>query len=325
MKRLKKYWFIMFLMISFTFVSCKKDNNISLPTAKTYAPLFIASYTVTVGFEVVSDGGSPIIDCGIFMSASVNPETSGTRLQIAKDTGLFVVQINNLTPNTQYYIKAYAINAKGESRGDQVNFASPGTAMDYDNNVYETTKIGNQQWMAKNLKTTHFLNGDLISTTTPATFDISGESSPKYQWAYGGDDANTSAYGRLYTFYTITDTRKVCPAGWHIPTDTDWTTLESALGGFTIAGSSLKETGNSHWVSPYNLDATNMACFKALPGGYRNEIGGFSFTGNYGFWWSSTEGDISYAWVRSLSVQSSQITRSSFYKKSGLSVRCIKD
>jgi uncharacterized protein (TIGR02145 family) len=322
MKKQNIFLFSIVLLLSISVVSCKKENNISLPKVTTYSPIFIASSTVTVGY---SDGGSALLESGLFMGISTNPETSGSRLKIGTDTGNYVVQINGLLPGTQYFIKAYATNAKGESLGEEVNFTSPATVSDFDNNVYETVKIGTQQWMAKNLKTTHYLNGELIATTSPSTLNISGETSPKYQWSYGGDDLNAATYGKLYTYYAITDTRKVCPAGWHVPTDTDWTALESALGGFTIAGSSLKETGNTHWISPYNLDATNITCFKALPGGYRNDTGGFSFSGNYGFWWSSTQGDAYYAWARSLSVQSSQISRSSFMKNYGASVRCIKD
>ena len=325
MKTKNNYWFLLFIIISFTLITCKKENNISLPTVKTYSPLYIASTAATVGCSVESDGGSAILDCGLYMGISQNPETSGTKLQIGSDTGVFLGIVNGLSPNIQYYIKAYAQNAKGESLGDQVTFTTPGTITDYDNNIYETVKIGTQTWMAKNLKTTHYVNGDLIGTSNPSTLDISYETSPEYQWSYGGDDANALIYGKLYTWYTITDTRKVCPVGWHIPTDAEWATLEFELGGYIIAGSELKEARNSHWISPYNLDANNISCFNALPGGYRNQTGGFSYIGNYGNWWSSTQGDVSTAWVRSLFVQSGQVSRMDFLKWYGASVRCIKD
>lgn len=319
------YSFLIFIIFGFTFTACKKTDKISLPVVITYTPLYIESTSVTIGCMVESDGGSPIIGCGIYMGLSQNPATTGTQLQIASDTGSFLGQVSGLLPNTQYFIKAYAKNAKGESLGAQVNFTTPGTINDYENNVYETVRIGTQLWMAQNLGTTHYLNGDIIGTTNPPTLDISNVTSPEFQWSYGGIDANAIIYGKLYTWYTISDSRKVCPAGWHIPTDSDWATLESALGGYIIAGSELKEAGNSHWVSPYNLDATNESCFKALPGGYRNVSGGFSFLGNYGYWWSATEGDVSNSWARSLFVQSGQITRTAFLKMNGASVRCIKD
>jgi uncharacterized protein (TIGR02145 family) len=325
MKTQSIYSFLIFIIFGFTFTTCKKTDRISLPVVITYTPLYVESTSATIGCMVKSDGGSQIVGCGIYMGISQNPETTGTQLQIASDTGSFLGQVSGLLPNIQYFIKAYAKNAKGESLGDQVNFTTPGTITDYEKNIYETVKIGPQLWMAQNLGTSHFLNGDLIGTTSPSTQDISNVISPEYQWSYGGDDANAKIYGKLYTWYTITDPRKVCPAGWHIPTDSEWTTLESTLGGYIIAGSELKEGGNSHWVTPYNLDATNESCFKALPGGYRNVTGGFSYLGSYGYWWSSTEGDVSNSWIRSLFVQSGQISRTAFLKMNGASVRCIKD
>lgn len=324
MKTQNSYWLPVFIIISFTLITCKKTDNISLPIVKTYSPLYIASTEATVGCIVESDGGSDII-CGIYMGTLQNPETSGTQFQIGSDTGVFLGQMTGLLPNTQYYIKAYAINAKGESLGDQVSFTTPGTITDYDNNVYETVKTGNQLWMAQNLGTTHYLNGDAIGTTNPSTLDITAESSPEYQWSYGGDDANTLIYGKLYTWYTITDPRKVCPLGWHIPTDIEWTTLETALGGYAFAGSKLKEAGNAHWLSPYNIDATNESCFSGLPGGYRDWNGSFFLIKNDGYWWSSTESEAITSWIRTLNTGSPAIGRSGLIKSNGASVRCIKD
>jgi uncharacterized protein (TIGR02145 family) len=324
MKTLKYFWVVIFLIMSSVFVSCKKPDNSTKPLVKTWDPLFISSTVGTIGFSVQSDGGSKILDCGIYVSELINPETSGTKLQIGADTGVFVIQLSGLSPNTEFYMKGYAKNAKGEGLGDQVTFTTPNTVADFDNNVYETVSIGTQVWMAKNLRTTHFLNGDLIATTTTPTLDISAEPAPKYQWSYSGDDANALTYGKLYTYYTITDTRNVCPAGWHIPTDAQWITLENFLGGFSVAASSLKESGNTHWTT-YNTDATDISLYKALPGGNRNSTGAYSFLNNNGYWWSSTEADASNAWVRSMTVQSTADTRSGFLKKNGASVRCLKD
>ena len=324
MKTLKYFLAIIFLIVSIVFVSCKKQDNSTKPVVKTYDALFVSSTIGTIGYRVESDGGSKILDCGIYVSQLINPENSGTKLQIGADTGVFIIQLSGLTPNTEFYMKAYAKNAKGEGLGDQVKFTSPATVSDFDNNIYETVSIGTQVWMAKNLRTTHYINGDLIASTATPTLDISSESAPKYQWSYNGDDANALTYGKLYTYYTITDTRNICPAGWHIPTDAQWITLENFLGGYAYAGSTLKENGNTHWTT-YNTDATNITLFKALPGGYRNGSGAFSFLNNYGYWWSSTEGDVANAWARSMTVQSTAVTRSSFLKKNGASVRCLKD
>lgn len=316
-------WFLRFLIISLTLITCKKEDNTSLPIVKTYSPFYISSTSVTLGFNVESDGGSTITDCGIYIGTAQDPETSGTQLHIASDTGIFAGRIIRLLPSTQYFYKAYAKNAKGEGLGEQVDFTTPGTITDYDNNVYETVKIGSQLWMAKNLRTTHYLNGDLIGTTSPSTLDISGESSPRYQWAYNGDENNVSAYGRLYTWYAVTDSRKVCPSGWHVSTDTEWTTLINYLGGGDVAGGKLKETGTSHWQSP-NAGATNESCFTALPGGTRSMDGTFYYIRESTYWWSSTEFNTNEAWARYNNIDD-YVGRYQFNKLYGNSVRCVKD
>lgn len=319
----RKYLF--FIVICLLISSCSKKDNSVPPGVETYSPLYVASYRATIGCIVTSDGGSGIVACGVYIGTAQDPETSGARLQMGNDTGIFLGQVAGLEAGTQYFIKAFASNTAGESLGSLVEITTPGIITDYDNNNYETVKIGTRLWMAENLRTLHFANGDNIATTEPATLDISAEATPEYQWAYEGNDTYDDVYGRLYTWFTVTDTRKVCPTGWHVPSDDEWTALENTLGGFEVAGSKLKESGNSHWISPYNLYATNESCFSALPGGYRNNTGGFSYMGNYGYWWSNSEGDSENAWIRSLFVQSIQITRTDFAKKYGASVRCIKD
>jgi uncharacterized protein (TIGR02145 family) len=195
---------------------------------------------------------------------------------------------------------------------------------DIDGNIYTTVKIGTQTWMKENLKTTKYRNGDPIGTTTPATLDVSAETSPKYQWAYAGNESNASTYGRLYTWYAATDSRGICPTGWHVPTDAEWTTLTSLLGGETGAGAYLKETGTSHWYSP-NTGATNSTGFTALGGGYRVDNGPFSAIGSYGTWWTSTESAVNNAWFRFMYWITSDVNRNNGSKAHGLSIRCIRD
>jgi uncharacterized protein (TIGR02145 family) len=312
------------LFLSFmVFYSCKKDNS-TISTVETYIPIYIASYSATIGCDVKSDGGSVLNDCGVYMGTSQNPEISGVQLKMGNDTGLVLGRISGLLPNRLYFVKAYAINDKGKALGEQINFTTLGTVSDFENNVYETAKIGNQVWMASNLKTAHYLNGDAIPTTSPATKDINAETSPKYQWAYDGNETNAATYGRLYTWYAVTDSRKVCPTGWHIPTDAEWAILTNYLGGESIAGGKLKESGTAHWTSP-NTEATNETGFKALPAGYRYETSAFSQIGNFSNWWSSTEYGTGNAWDIGLAYNSKGVGRSNHAMDNGFSVRCIKD
>jgi uncharacterized protein (TIGR02145 family) len=199
------------------------------------------------------------------------------------------------------------------------------TVTDIDGNVYKTVAIGNQVWMAEDLKTTRYRNGDLIGTTSPATLDISSESSPKYQWAYAGDDSNVANYGRLYTWYAATDCRNIAPTGWHVPTDAEWTTLVNFLGGKSVAQGKLKEAGTTHWNSP-NTDATNESGFTAIPGGNRWNNGRFLGIGDFTHWWTATGHDAEFAWRRIL-VKGAPADnfRGWADKKIGWFVRCIKD
>jgi len=197
------------------------------------------------------------------------------------------------------------------------------TVADKDGNVYKAVTIGTQVWMAENLKTTKYLNGDSIGTTSQPTSNISGESNPEYQWAFGGNESNVATYGLLYTWYAATDTRNVCPAGWHVPTNVEFTTLMTYLGGDTIAGRKLKETGTTHWASP-NTGATNETGFTALPGGYHGYEGSYNFMGYTGYFWSSTEVDANNAWYRGLYYNGSYDHNLSTSKMVGFAVRCIK-
>lgn len=196
------------------------------------------------------------------------------------------------------------------------------TITDADGNIYTSVTIGTQVWMVENLKTTKYNNGDLIGTTSPATLDISDESTPKYQWAFDGNESNAATFGRLYTWFAAADSRGVCPSGWHVPSDSDWTTLITFLGGLEVAGDKLKETGTVHWNNP-NTGATNESGFTALPGGSRYES--FSYIGMTGYWWSSTEYSSTNAWRYCLFYQYSYVTRTNYLKYNGHSVRCIKD
>lgn len=194
---------------------------------------------------------------------------------------------------------------------------------DKDGNVYKTVTIGSQEWMAENLKTTRYLNGDLIGTTTSPTSDITGETAPKYQWPSGGDESSVSIYGRLYTWYAVTDSRNVCPDGWHVPSNSEYTTLMTYLGGDTIAGRKLKETGTAHWASP-NTGATDETGFSALPGGYRGYEGLYYFIGYTGYFWSSTDYDADNGWYRGLYYNGAYDHNLSNSKKAGFAVRCVK-
>ena len=192
---------------------------------------------------------------------------------------------------------------------------------DPDGNVYSVITIGEQTWLAENLKTTFFNDGIPILQITDTTL-WKNTLSPAC-CLYNNDSVNIDKYGVLYNWYAV-NTKKLCPKGWHIPSDNEWTVLSDNLGGEDIAGGKLKETGTIHWNSP-NSDATDESHFTGLPGGFRGPDGYYYDLGDYGNWWSSTTYSDYQAWCRWLSYNDAILGRSYYSKPSGFSVRCIKD
>ncbi len=224
--------------------------------------------------------------------------------------------------------KAYVDALKETIYDEMLDAGMNGILKDIDGNIYKTIKIGSQVWMAENLKNTHFSNGDEIPTTNPPTKEIWGESPATYQWIYiyGGEEYNLKTYGRLYTWFTVADTRGLCPSGWHVPSKVEWTELINYLGGITVAGGKLKETGIIHWSDP-NTGATNESGFTALPGGHRYYTGSIAFTeiNEEGFWWTSTENYIDAGDCIRIYSGSESSDLDNYYKWAGMSVRCLKD
>ena len=176
----------------------------------------------------------------------------------------------------------------------------PGTYTDSrDKKTYKTVKFGTQTWMAENL----------------AYKAISG------CYAYENNESNVKTYGYLYNWETA---KKVCPSGWHLSSEDDWSALLTYWGGELIAGDKLKEAGNNHWQNPISA-ATNESGFSAIPGGYRNENGEFYVLGYNGWWWCSTEEDTERANQVLIYGHTKDVTISYINKNNGFSVRCVKD
>jgi uncharacterized protein (TIGR02145 family) len=203
-----------------------------------------------------------------------------------------------------------------------------GSISDQDGNVYKTVTIGNQTWMAENLKTSKYRNGEPIPNVVDNT--EWGNLTTGASCTYDNDFKKLNSYGRLYNWYAVNDTRNIAPEGWHVATDAEWTILNSYLGGGIAAGDKLRETGTSHWS--VSSSENNESGFTALPGGFRNNmtfagikaIYHYSDIGLDGYWWSSTETESAAAIIRTFAYDNSLITLS-FRKHYGCSVRCVKD
>jgi uncharacterized protein (TIGR02145 family) len=198
-----------------------------------------------------------------------------------------------------------------------------GTVNDYDGNTYNTVKIGNQWWMAENLKTTTLNDGTPIPLETDG-IQWSWKTTPAYCWYDNDEVTYKNTYGALYNWFTV-NTDKLCPVGWHVPGDAEWTELTDYLGGYSVAGGKLKEAGTAHWSDP-NTGATNESGFSAVPGGRRYfTTGGFLNVLEMGWWWSATEYYAPSARIRFLSNNNAIIDWGDHEKVSGFSVRCVRD
>jgi uncharacterized protein (TIGR02145 family) len=200
---------------------------------------------------------------------------------------------------------------------------------DIDGNSYRTVQIGDQIWMTQNLRTTRFNDGTPIANVTGYE-EWSALKTPAYCW-YNNDSTLSDPYGALYNWYVV-ETDKLCPDGWHIPTDEEWNQLTSSIDILSLTGGALKESGMDHWRSP-NEGATNRSGFSALPGGYRSYNGTFNLLRASAYWWSTTESNWygvsedapSRVIFRSVMHDNSEVVRHISEKTNGFSVRCLKN
>jgi uncharacterized protein (TIGR02145 family) len=272
------------------------------------------------GGTISSDGGSEIINRGVIWNRSSAPTTDLlTKSTDGIGIGTFQSKIIGLIPSTKYYIRAYAINNSGVTYGNEISFTTP-TAP-----APSQVVIGTQIWMKENLDVVTYRNGDIIPQVTDQRTWANLNTGA---WCYyNNDPANGDKYGKLYNWFAVNDPRGLAPQGWHIPSDAEWSTLGTFLGGDAIAGGKMKSTGITLWLSP-NLNATNESGFTGLPGSFRWDSDGLFYTGGEtAVWWSASASGTKNldAFTRNLYYTNGILGRQTFGLWSGLSVRCIKD
>ena len=215
----------------------------------------------------------------------------------------------------------------GTRESEPVTRKNPSVAVsseirDIDSNLYHSVKIGKQEWLVENLRVTRYQNGNPIPDVQDGV-----------KWRqmktgafcnYDNEPVFAITFGRLYNWYAVDDPRKICPKGWHVPSDEEWFDLTSSLGGEGVAGGKMKEAGTNHWSFP-NEGATNESGFKSLPGGYRGNKGRFQILDDYTFYWTTTSFDAASAWSRFLQNNDDGVNRIENFKTFGFSVRCVKD
>lgn len=278
----------------------------------------ITTSSASCGGEITSEGNVPVTARGICWSTIANPTLADNTLSIGSGPGIFTASITGLSSSTMYHVRAYATNSVGTAYGNNISFTT------YNNTPPPpaTVTICSQVWMTKNLDVTTYRNGDPIPQVTDP---VQWSNLTTGAWTYvNGDPATHAAYGKVYNWYAINDPRGLAPAGWHIPSKTEFTSLANCLGGEYVAGGPLKTTGTTDWMAP-NTGATNSSGFSALPGGRRTNQGIYSGFGSLGQLWSSTEQSAGNAWVFSLSYSTVWSNFTSPVKIEGSPVRCVKD
>jgi len=353
MKHLFKNSLIVILLFGTTIwiSSCKKEVEEVItprtPEVFTQNVSGIGLTTASVEGSVSIDGGAEVTVRGVCWSTSENPTTADRKTSDGAGLGNFVSSLTELMPYTTYYVCAYAINSAGISYGNQLAFTTNqvitapvvfnhdltyGSVSDIDGNVYKTIQIGTQLWMAENLKTTKFNDGIPIPIVT-GNLEWEHLSTPGYCW-YNNDEATyKGTYGALYNWYAV-KTDKLCPKGWHAPSNDEWNTLITYLGGEVAAAVKVMETGNTHWFRTI-AGATNESGFTGLPGGSRSsfdDFKGFVSLGYFGHWWTTTDYtppfDALVTQLPSMNDNTGQMDFEAGFaakKIGGASVRCVKD
>jgi uncharacterized protein (TIGR02145 family) len=316
---------VMLILNAVVFLNgCKKEDPIFSPAIITTTISSITETTAISGGNISDDGGAPVLERGVCWSAQTQPTIADSKTNNGTGIGNFTSNLTELLTNTTYFVRAYATNSSGTYYGNEVSFTTPfvcGISMikDIEGNAYHTVSIGSQCWIKENLRTSTYNDGIAIATGLDNTAWI--YSTVGAYTAYPSNEVDENFYGKIYNWYAI-ETGKLCPIGWHVPTDDEWTKLVNYLGGSEVAGGKMKAT--SEWQAP-NSGATNSSGFSGLPGGFRFDLRTFPNIGYYGNWWSATANGEYASWARNLGYSDTSIGRSSFGNVNGFSCRCVRD
>ncbi len=315
-------------------------TNAGTPAIGTTAVSSIGETAATCNVKISNDGGSAVTERGVCWSKATNPHT-GLTTKTANGTGKanFLAFITGLTSNTTYYVRAYATNSIGTTYSNQIEIKTTQPISDNEGNSYKTVVIGTQTWMAENLKVTKYKNGDLIGTTATPAEDLTGTSSPKYQWPPNKSESNVATYGRLYTYYVVTDSRGVCPAGWHIPTKDELSTMvyylknnghnDNLYSGNQIGPAMASESNWAYYSAIGSIGQVtnrNSSGFNGKPAGYRLDNGVYFSITKANAIWSSSKYNSSNFYYLDLEYQYNFVdVKYAGITLYGFSARCLKD
>jgi len=335
--RIRLFTFMVTGSIIFLTLGCNKADD-DIPALITATVSNITQTSATSGGRIRGYDSADYSAVGVCWGTDDKPTIDDNITTDTTSTGIFTSKITGLTPNTKYYIRAYATGSGNTEYGNVISFTTGdyGKVTDIDGNDYKTLTIGTQTWMIENLKVTHYQNGDLIENVTENT-----------EWStikigaychYENSLNNNKTYGNLYNWYALYDDRNIAPAGWHVPTDAEWTKLIDYLinNGFGYQGSGRdickSMASQSGWTLSKTEGATgfeqltnNSSGFTALPGGCRDPEGVFQYIEGYGFWWNTTPYSLDDAYYLCIYSHYFDVYRVTCSKRYGFSVRCVMD
>jgi uncharacterized protein (TIGR02145 family) len=323
----KIHRFIVLLLLEASILFTSGCKNEELPSVTTDPINFTTGSSTVCGGNVSTGGSKYVFAKGVCWSIDKTPTVDGNKTIDSYGLGRFQSVITGLEPRTTYLARAYATTEVGTAYGTVETFETldAGQISDFEKNIYNTVTIGKQVWMKENLKAIEFSDGTPIQNVTDNN-DWAALTTPAYCW-FNNEINNKGTYGALYNLYTLDPNtngkKKVCPFGWHVPSNDDWVGLINSIGG-EIDGGKLKETGTLHWKSP-NYGATNETGFSGLPAGKRHNDGVFYAIGQFGYWWDAPNYYANSANFYMLCYNNYYIFTINEMKNYGFSVRCVKD
>jgi uncharacterized protein (TIGR02145 family) len=280
------------------------------------------------GGNISNDGGASVTERGVVYATMPNPTTANLKITAGSGTGIFIAALSPLASQQTYYVRAYATNSYGTAYGSEVQFnaASANTITDIEGNVYPYLTIGSQIWMATNLKVTKFRNGDPITDGTAITYNWYGTTEGAYAFP-NAQAAKKDTFGLLYNMQAVRDSRNICPAGWHLPTDDEWKILEMNQG-MTQTDADL--TGPRGTIAQ-KLKQGGSSGLNLQLGGYILRTSPASGTyldyGAKGFFYSNTVWNSTSNWYRSIYIagDANEMAVNRSTNRYVMSVRCVKD
>ncbi len=321
MKSLISKYLVLFTLV--LFFGCGKDEIVNIETT---IPKGVSYTKATIGGTLKVDNNTKILSAGVCWSLSDMPSITDNKIDSVRKSCTYYFEITHLEPGKTYYNRAYVTTPYTTYYGSIREFKTKGVAervvLDIEENTYNTIVIGTQTWMVQNLKTSKYQNGDNITYVPSNTY---WANSNYGAWCnYENTNSNSTKYGRLYNWFAIQDPRKIAPEGWRISTESDWQTLIDYLGGEAICGGKLKDQSISYWLQP-NVGATNESGFTARAGGNRTSTGIYQNVATSAMFWALNSFDTDSSFAYTLNNSSTEIIKTVFSNKAGLSVRCIKE